>query len=95
MPLGVICDALSVVIGGWIGAKSGDRLSQGFKDILNLVFGVCAMGMGVSSITLMENMPAVILALILGTIIGLAIHVAVFKIFCKRTNCDAQKIPGA
>lgn len=20
---------------------------------------------------------------------------AVFKIFCKRTNCDAQKIPGA
>ena len=75
MPLGVICDALSVVIGGWIGAKSGDRLSQGFKDILNLVFGVCAMGMGVSSITLMENMPAVILALILGTIIGLAIHV--------------------
>lgn len=74
MPIGVICDALSVVIGGWIGAKTGNRLSQGFKDNLNLVFGICAMGIGVSSIPLMENMPAVILALILGTIIGLAIH---------------------
>lgn len=74
MPIGVICDALSVIIGGWIGAKAGNRLSQGFKDNLNLVFGMCAMGIGVSSIPLMENMPAVILALILGTIIGLAIH---------------------
>ena len=74
MPLGVIINALAVVVGGWIGAGTGSRLSQGFNDNLNLVFGTCAMGMGVSSITLMENMPAVILALILGTIIGLAIH---------------------
>ena len=74
MPLGVVINALAVVIGGWIGAGTGSRLSQGFKDNLNLVFAICAMGMGVSSITLMQNMPAVILALILGTIIGLTIH---------------------
>lgn len=39
-----------------------------------MIFGLCSMGMGISSIVLMENMPAVIFALILGTGIGLAIH---------------------
>ena len=32
------------------------------------------MGMGISSIPLMENMPAVILALVVGTALGLACH---------------------
>ena len=32
------------------------------------------MGMGISSIPLMENMPAVILAMVLGTALGLACH---------------------
>ena len=74
MPIGVIINALAIIIGGLIGAKTGDRLSQEFKDKLNLIFAVCSMGMGISSICLMENMPAVILSLILGTIIGIVIH---------------------
>ena len=32
------------------------------------------MTMGISSIILMKNMPAVILSIILGTVIGLIIH---------------------
>lgn len=74
MPIGVICNALAIGIGGLIGAIIGGKLSQEFKDKLNLIFAVCSMGMGISSIVLMENMPAVILSLILGTIIGIAIH---------------------
>lgn len=74
MPTGVICNGLAIALGGAIGAGMGGRLSQEFKDKLNLIFAVCSMGMGVSSIVLMENMPAVILALILGTIIGIATH---------------------
>ena len=74
MPIGVVCNALAVFLGGLIGTKMGDRLSGDFKGKLNLVFGVCAMSMGISSIVLMENMPAVMLSIILGTIIGLAIH---------------------
>ena len=74
MPIGVICNVLAVVLGGIIGAACGGRLSQEFKDKLNLIFGVCSMGIGIASIVLMQNMPAVVLALILGTIIGVATH---------------------
>lgn len=72
MPIGVICNVMAVVLGGLIGARSGGILSESFKEKLNLVFGVCSMGIGIAAIVLMKNMPAVVLALILGTIIGSA-----------------------
>ena len=65
MPIGVICNVLAVALGGVIGAAGGKRLSEEFKQKLNLIFGICSMGIGISSIVLMQNMPAVILALIL------------------------------
>ena len=74
MPIGVICNVLAVALGGLIGTKAGGRLSQEFKEKLNLIFGISAMGIGISSIVLMKNMPAVVLSLILGTIIGIVTH---------------------
>lgn len=74
MPTGIIINSLSIVIGGILGTVVGDKLSEDFKEKLNMIFGVCAMGMGVSSIVLMENMPAVIFSVVAGTIIGLAFH---------------------
>ena len=74
MPIGVICNVLAVALGGVIGAVGGKRLSEEFKQKLNLIFGICSMGIGISSIVLMQNMPAVILALILGTVIGILTH---------------------
>ena len=55
MPIGVIINALSVVIGGILGALMGHKLSPKFKADITLVFGVCSMGMGISTIGLMEN----------------------------------------
>ena len=60
MPIGIIINALSIVIGGILGAFVGHKLSPKFKEDITLVFGVCSMGMGISTIGLMENMPAVI-----------------------------------
>ena len=60
MPIGVIVNGLSVVFGGMIGGILGNKLSDRFKAEITLVFGVCSMGMGINSIPLMENMPAVI-----------------------------------
>lgn len=70
--IGIIADVLSVVIGGILGTVVGRRLSAKFAADMNLVFGLCAIGMGIKSIFLMENMPAVILAITIGTMLGLA-----------------------
>ena len=72
--IGIIVNVMAVVIGGILGTMFGKNLSTRFTTELNKVFGVCAMGMGISSIPLMENMPAVILALVVGTALGLACH---------------------
>lgn len=74
MPVGVITNVLVIVTGGIVGALAGDKISDSFKENLNTVFGACAMSMGVSSIILMENMPAVVFSVIAGTSIGLAVH---------------------
>lgn len=74
MPVGVIINALSVVIGGILGTAAGHKLSPKFKADLTMIFGLCSMGMGISTIANMENMPAVIFSMVIGTGIGLAIH---------------------
>lgn len=74
MPIGIMINALSIVAGGIVGAFAGNKISDFFKENLNTVFGACAITMGISSIVLMENMPAVIFSVIAGTSIGLIIH---------------------
>lgn len=102
MPIGVIINALSVVIGGAVGAVAGNKLSMDFKDKLNMIFGACSMGMGISTIVLMKNMPAVIFSVIIGTAIGLAIHFgdrineaakAMQKFMSKFIKVDNSKVP--
>ncbi len=73
MPIGVIIDAASVAVVGILGALAGHKLPENLKVQLNIVLGLCSMGMGISAVGLMKNMPAVIFAIVLGSGIGLAI----------------------
>ena len=67
MPTGVIINSLSIVLGGIFGALLGHKLSHRLKTEITLIFGICAMAMGINAIGLMENMPAVIFSIIIGT----------------------------
>lgn len=71
MPIGVIINTAAIFLGGIAGALLGNKLPEKYKEQLNLIFGLCSMGMGISSIVLMKYMPAVVFALIIGTIVGL------------------------
>ena len=55
MPVGIIINALSVASGGVVGALFGHKLPTRINSELTKIFGVCSMGMGVSSIGLMKN----------------------------------------
>ncbi|GED80420.1 hypothetical protein FC62_GL000967 [Amylolactobacillus amylotrophicus DSM 20534] len=74
MPIGIIINGLAIFLDGVIGTFGGEKMSAEFKSGLNLVFGVCSMTMGIYSIAPMKNMSAVIFAVIIGTAIGLMIH---------------------
>ncbi len=73
MPTGVIINVVSVIVGGLLGTVAGKKLSTRLKETLNMIFGVCAMTMGITSIVLMKNMPAVIFSVIIGTVIGICL----------------------
>ena len=102
MPVGVIIDAVAVIIGGVVGAVVGKALKKDFVDNMNLILGCCSMCMGVSTIILMEHMPAVVFAIILGTGLGLAVHfgqlinkggLAMQKVLskCVKTSSDVPQ----
>ena len=72
MPIGIIVNALSVALGGVIGMLFGSKVPEKIKTELIQIFGVCGMGMGISSIVLMKYMPAVVFSVVIGSAIGLA-----------------------
>lgn len=75
MPVGVIVDALSVLLGGLLGSVCSKQIDDAMKDKLNCVFGLCSMAIGISSIVSMQNLPAVALAMIVGTLLGHLLHI--------------------
>ncbi|MCR5230435.1 MAG: DUF554 domain-containing protein [Solobacterium sp.] len=74
MPIGIIINCISIIAGGLIGTIVKERLTERWRSSLNMLFGLASTGMGISSVVLMQNMPAVVLSLILGTCLGLALH---------------------
>ena len=73
MPIGIIANVVCVFLGGLAGSAVGGRLTEEFKEKLTMIFGSCALAMGITSIVLVENMPAVVLAVITGTCLGILI----------------------
>lgn len=71
MPIGILINVTVVILGGLVGSVIGEKLSEDLKQTMTTVFGVCALTMGISSVVLMQNMPAVVFAVIVGTLSGI------------------------
>ena len=95
MPIGVIINTISIFLGGIAGALLGNKLPEKYKEQLNLIFGLCSMGMGISSIVLMKYMPAVVFALIIGTIVGLMFKLGdkVYELCSKLQKVMIRIVP--
>ena len=74
MPIGIIINGCSVILGGILGCVLGKRLGSQLQNKLQMVFAVCSMSMGIGTIVLMQNIPAVVFSVIFGTMIGHLIH---------------------
>lgn len=95
MPIGVIINTVAIFLGGIAGALLGDKLPEKYKEQLNLIFGLCSMGMGISSIVLMKYIPAVVFALIIGTIVGLVFKLGdkVYELCSKLQKVMIRIVP--
>ena len=70
MPTGILCGCGAVFAGGLVGTVCGKYISDETKDVITTVFGMAAVGNGIMSLIKGSTMPPVILALIVGTLIG-------------------------
>lgn len=73
MPVGVLTDCSSVLVGALLGCFIGERLPEKLKTDLNTLLGFCAMSIGVTSIMKVNALAPVIASVLLGYIIGAAI----------------------
>jgi len=72
--IGPFVNGASVVVGSISGAFLGDKISENLRTKMPLVFGLASMGLGIAMVVKVKYLPAVILALLLGTLIGELMH---------------------
>jgi hypothetical protein len=72
--IGPFVNGASVAVGSISGAFLGDKISENLRTKMPLVFGLASMGLGIAMVVKVKFLPAVILALLLGTMIGELLH---------------------
>lgn len=75
MSIGPLVNGAAILLGGIAGAFLGRYVPRRIGERLPLVFGCVAIGLGISMIAKAATLPPVVLALILGTILGEAIQI--------------------
>lgn len=74
MLIGPYVNGAAVIIGGLIGAAAGGKLPERVKTALPMTFGLCSVGLGITLVLKVKYMPAVVLAMVIGAILGELLH---------------------
>ncbi len=97
MPLGILFNSACIILGSIIGSIFGKYFSKRITDMLPNIFGLSALCMGIVLIININSLAAVVLALILGSIIGemLGLENALTKflknvVFKKKVQSDSD-----
>lgn len=70
MPYGVLTDIFCIILGGIIGPNLNIKITYKYREPLIKIFGISALAIGIISFIKVNCLPCVILALILGFILG-------------------------
>lgn len=68
--IGPLVNGVAVVLAGVLGQTLCGRISKEFGDRTTTIFGCAAMGMGISMIVKVNEVPALVLSLLLGYFLG-------------------------
>lgn len=98
MPVGVLVNSFVVLLGGICGAGLGKKLPSNIKEQLPSVFGLSAIAISITLIPKLNSLTPVILALIVGTIMGELLNLeqnlkrGVERLVHKTGGADSQKV---
>lgn len=70
IPVGPIINMFAVLLGGFVGIVFKDKIPERLITTMPLAFGISSIAMGITMIIKLDTLPPVILAVLLGTIIG-------------------------
>ncbi|WP_312948351.1 DUF554 domain-containing protein [Superficieibacter sp.] len=70
MLIGPFINASAVLVGGVLGALLSHRLPERVRLSMPSVFGLCSLGIGILLVIKCVNLPVMVLATLLGTLIG-------------------------
>lgn len=74
MLIGPYVNGSAVILGGLVGAMAGGKLPERVKTALPMTFGLCSVGLGITLVLKVKYMPAVVLAMVIGAILGELLH---------------------
>lgn len=68
--IGPYVNGATVLVGSLTGGFLGSRLSRNVRNHMPMVFGCASMGLGVAMIVKVHSLPPMVLALVLGSLLG-------------------------
>ena len=74
-PIGIAANVAAVILGGILGCFIKKILPQRMVEMLYMTFGFCALTIGIISIIKLDSLTVVILAVIIGAVIGELCHI--------------------
>ncbi|VFS39534.1 membrane protein YqgA [Escherichia coli] len=70
MVIGPFINASAVLLGGVFGALLSQRLPERIRVSMTSIFGLASLGIGILLVVKCANLPAMVLATLLGALIG-------------------------
>lgn len=70
MVIGPFINASAILLGGMLGALLSQRLPERIRVSMTSIFGLASLGIGILLVVKCANLPAMVLATLLGALIG-------------------------
>ena len=92
MPIGVFATAGAVLAGGFSGAAFGKYIKRQVVERLVSLFGIIAICFGILAVIKVEHLPAVVLSVVLGTLLGELLNV---ERWLSKLGRGLERLTGA
>lgn len=94
MVIGPFINASAILLGGVLGALLSQHLPERIRISMTSIFGLCSLGIGILLVIKCANLPVMVLATLLGALIGEFCHLekALIPLSPKRSSFSPNRM---